>query len=307
MLAAVVKKVGIYALIRLYFTVFATATLPAGLTIPGLSGSSFLAFFGPVLFVMALASMLFGGLAATGRDNLGDLLAYSSIGQVGFIALPLAVGATVVDVRAVGVAAALVYSFNHALSKGLLFLLTGTVRATFGTVDFDRLGGIAPRSPVLSAAFFVGGLSLVGIPPLLGFFGKLFVFRTAARAYAGGAAGAGLAAIGVLVGAVLTIAYISRAWNLVFWGPPSDVVTGVVPDRWSLSLPSEGATDGGRQLTYGSRYIAGEVAILVALAVAIVAFGIGIEFVIESARAGAEAALDTTRYVEAVDPPEVRE
>ncbi|MFB6304755.1 MAG: complex I subunit 5 family protein [Haloferacaceae archaeon] len=313
-LAGVVKKVGVYAVVRLYFTVFAAATVPVSL--PGLAGDSPLAFIGPVLFVLAAASIVFGGVAAVGRDELDELLAFSSISQVGFIILPLAVAATVPAVRTLGVAAALVYAFNHGLAKSLLFLVSGTVGSAVGSTRFDDLGGLAGRAPVLSAGFLVGAFSLVGVPPLSGFFGKLLVFDAAARAFATDAAGAGGAVALALVGAVLTIAYYTRAWNVAFWGTPSASVEARIPRRWSWGEPaSEGADaepaaddegtpapDGGRAST---GRLAVEVAVVASLAVAVVAFGVGFEAVVAAAQAGAEAAVDTGAYVDAVDPAEV--
>jgi multicomponent Na+:H+ antiporter subunit D len=333
-LAGVVKKVGVYAVIRLYFTVFAAASLPA-IRLPGLSaftpgaGASFLAFFGPVLFVMGAASILFGGLAAVGRDDLEAVLAYSSVAQVGFVVLPLAVAATVPAVRALGVAAALVYAFNHGLAKSLLFLVAGTVEDVLGTTDMREAGGLASRSPVLAAAFLTGALALVGVPPLSGFFGKFLVFDAVARAFAAGATGAGLALAVVLAGAVLTIAYYTRAWNAVFWGERSDLVEAALPidggrveDRPAGAVADGGsaddapgddgdrdapAADGGRaDPTATPRRdrvaLAGQVSVIAALAVAIVGFGIGFEAVVGAAEAGAEAALDTGTYVDAVAP-----
>ncbi|MFB6156889.1 MAG: complex I subunit 5 family protein, partial [Haloferacaceae archaeon] len=309
-LAGVVKKVGVYAVVRLYFTVFAAATVPVSL--PGLAGDSPLAYIGPVLFVLAAASVVLGGVGAVGRDDLGGLLAFSSISQVGFIVLPLAVAATVPAVRTLGVAAALVYAFNHGLAKSMLFLAAGTVRSAVGSTRFADLGGLAGRAPVLSAGFLVGALSLVGIPPLSGFFGKLLVFDTAARAFAANAAGAGAAAALALAGAVLTIAYYTRAWNGAFWGQPSPLVEAGIPRRWTRPGPAttEGAPDddgapapdGGRP---SRRRLAVEVGVVAALAVAVVAFGLGFEAVYAAAQAGAEAAVDTGGYVDAVDPAEV--
>jgi multicomponent Na+:H+ antiporter subunit D len=278
-LAGVTKKVGVYAIVRLYFTVFAAGTLEAGLGLPGLSGRSFLAFFGPVLFVMALASMVVGGVGAVSRDDLDDVFAYSSIGQVGFIVLPLAVVATVADpaIRVLGLVAALVYSLNHAVAKSLLFLVSGAVFEAVGTIKIPQLGGLTSRRPVLSGSFFVGALALVGIPPLSGFFGKLLVFDTGARAHAAGASLAWLALAGALVGAVFTIAYLSRAWSRAFWGEVSPAV-----DR------------AGRPVVL--------VAVVAALAALVVAIGVGFDPVYGAAEAAAEAALDREGYVEAVDP-----
>ncbi|SFR42769.1 multicomponent Na+:H+ antiporter subunit D [Halogeometricum rufum] len=313
MLAGVVKKVGVYAIVRLYFTVFAAATLPVSL--PFVAGDSMLAFFGPVLFVMATASIVLGGVGAVGRPDVDELLAYSSISQVGFIVLPFAVAATAdsTAVRTLGVTAGLVYAFNHGLAKSLLFLASGTVQEAVGTAQFDQLGGLARRAPVLAAAFFLGALTLIGVPPLSGFFGKLLVFQTAADALAGGAAGASAAILVALLGAVLTIAYYTRAWNDAFWGTPGSAVEAAIPSRWAGPVEVEaeegavaagsGRTDGGDAPDDGpptSFALTVEVVVVAAMAVTVVAFGLGFEAVYVSATAAAEAALDTGGYVEAV-------
>jgi multicomponent Na+:H+ antiporter subunit D len=268
-LAGVVKKVGIYAIVRLYFMVFAAASVPVSL--PGIGGDSFLSFFGPVLFVTAAASILLGGVGALGQDRMAGLLAYSSIGQIGFVVLPLAVAATAPEFRVLGVTAALVYAINHGLAKALLFLVGGAVRAGTGTDRLADLGGLAGREPVLAGSFFVGGLALVGIPPLTGFFGKFLVFDIAGRA--GSTAGLAVA----LVGAVFTIAYVTRAWNRGFWGEAG---------------PSVAASTRRPAL----------VAVVAALAGLIVLLGVGFDPLYAAAENAAEAALDAEGYVSAVDP-----
>ncbi|MFB6166571.1 MAG: complex I subunit 5 family protein [Haloarculaceae archaeon] len=288
-LAGVTKKVGVYAIVRLYFGVFAAATLPDGLGLPGLAGHSFLAFFGPVLFLMAAASILLGGLGALGQADLDGVFAYSSIGQVGFIVLPLAVAATVPSVRTLGVAAALIYALNHAVAKSLLFLASGTVGETVGSAKFQNLGGLAGRAPWLSGAVFAGALALVGVPPLSGFFAKLLVFDTAGRALPV-AGGIGLGGVSIsypslalavaLGGAILTIAYVSRTWNRGFWGERSPAVSR-------------------------STHAPALVAIVVALALAVVAIGVGFQPVLWAAQRAAGAAVDTQGYVRAVDPTTV--
>jgi multicomponent Na+:H+ antiporter subunit D len=283
-LAGVTKKVGVYAIIRLTFTVFGGAHVGSGLALPGFSGQSFLAFFGPVVFVMALASIVLGGIGAASRENLDRVFAYSSIGQVGFIILPLAVVATVSDpqLQVLGLVAALVYALNHAVAKSLLFLVSGAVSEAAGTIRLSDLGGLTSRRPVLSGSFFVGALALVGIPPLSGFFGKLLVFDTGARALTAGAPGADIALAGALVGAILTIAYLSRAWNRAFWG---EVAPAVETSTRPVVL----------------------VAITAALALVIVAIGVGFDPVYAAAEAAAEAALDREGYVETVGPVDVSE
>jgi multicomponent Na+:H+ antiporter subunit D len=274
MLAGVVKKVGVYAIIRLYFTIFAAANLPE-LSLPGFAGTSLLSFFGPILFVMAAGSILLGGIGAVSRDDLDGLLAYSSIGQIGFVVLPLAVGATVPDVRKLAIAAALIYALNHGLAKSMLFLASGTIKEAVGSIQFSDIGGLAKRTPLLSIGFFMGALALIGIPPLSGFFAKLFVFRTTATAGAMGGRGATVALALSLFGAILTIAYFTRAWNRGFWGTESE---------------------GVRTATYSPTLVA----VVVSLAALLLVVGIGFEPVLEAANAAAEAALAREEYVDAV-------
>jgi multicomponent Na+:H+ antiporter subunit D len=317
-LAGVVKKVGVYATIRLYFTVFAAA--PLTVSLPGLSGSpelGFLAFFGPVLFITATASVIFGGLGAIAQPDIDGLLAYSSIAQIGFIMLPLAVAATVPAVRTLGLAAALVYSINHGLAKPLLFFAAGAVRDATGTTRFDDLGGLTEFTPVLSGLFLVGALSLVGIPPLTGFFAKLLVFDTAVRA------GAPLALAAALAGAILTIAYVTRAWNRAFWGDPGQRVRAAAvaivhadDDGGDAAMADGGHADtGDTEDTDEESEIAALAGIAdpvlvgctFALAVLVVAFGVGFDPLYRAATDAAGAALDTSGYVDAVDPATVDE
>lgn len=140
---------------------------------------------------------------------------------------------------------------------------------TVGTTEFPDLGGLSEKAPVLSASFFVGALALIGIPPLSGFFGKLLVFDTA------GQAGSNLGLAVALIGAILTIAYFSRAWNRGFWGEPSLLVQHG-DSRTSL------------------------VAVVLLLAVAIVILGVGFDVVYRAAEAGADAALNRQAYIDAV-------
>ncbi|MEZ3115377.1 complex I subunit 5 family protein [Halobaculum sp. MBLA0147] len=335
-LAGAVKKVGVYAVIRLFFTVFAAAEY---------AGGTALDYVGPVLLATGAASAVYGGLAAVGRDRVEELLAFSSVAQIGFVVVPLGVAALAPaaavpetvpgeTLAAFGVAAALVYSFNHAVAKGLLFLVAGTLADAVGSTRFADLGGLARRTPVLATAFLLGGLSLIGVPPLIGFFGKLLVFRVSVVA---GAVGAGTAATlawlglaATLLGAVFTIAYVTRAWNAVFWGEPSTLVETAVPERWAAGRrePTATAADGGESAgataeaagaagddhagadadaggsvaTASRTTLAVETVVVATLAVSLVGLGLGADVIVDAAAAAGEAATDTTGYVEAVVP-----
>ncbi|WP_328765972.1 complex I subunit 5 family protein [Haloarcula nitratireducens] len=278
MLAGVTKKVGVYAIVRLYFVVFAGASLPT--EFGPISGQSPLAFLAPVLFAMGAASIVVGGFGAIGQSRLDGVFAYSSVGQVGFIVLPVsfAAAAQSASFRRLALAAALVYALHHALTKSLLFLSTAAIRGAAGTTNISRLGGLAAFSPALGGIFLIGCVSIIGVPPMTGFFGKFLVFEAAAARYA---AAPGLvpavAVVTLLAGALFTILYASRAWVRGFWGEQTEVVATATLDRGQLSI-------------------------LAALALIVVAVGVGFDPVYRFAGAAAEAALDRGAYVDAVAP-----
>jgi multicomponent Na+:H+ antiporter subunit D len=145
-----------------------------------------------------------------------------------------------------------------------MFLASGTVKEAAGTDRFEDLSGLVESSRILAAAFFIGAVSLVGIPPTLGFFGKFGVFL-AARSYP-------LVLAVALLGGVLTIIYMSRTWNSVFWGERSG--------SYSFEPGAVGAT--------------------LVLASLLLALGLGFEAVNLASEAAAEAVLDQQAYTEAV-------
>jgi multicomponent Na+:H+ antiporter subunit D len=277
MFAGVTKKVGIYAIVRLYFTVFATASVPVDL--PGLTAASPLAFLAPVLGGMGVASIVVGGFGAVGQDRLESVFAYSSIGQVGFIAVPIAIAAAAAPtgtLRGVAIAAALVFALHHALAKGLLFLSVAAIEDATKTDRLRNIGGVAGHSPVLSGAVFVGLLSLIGLPPLTGFFGKFLAFDAAIRGIASSPGlPSTLALVVLLLGAILTILYATRVWVGGFWGRETAAVEGASVD-------------------------VGQVSVLVALAVAVVLVGVGFDPVYRFAETAATAALDGEAYIDIV-------
>lgn len=141
----------------------------------------------PVLFLLGGASVLYGSVQATHRRDLRDMLAWSSIGQVGYSVLALAVGGPV------GLAAAALYPVVNALHKTVLFLGAGT------------------RGRWMGMAVLLAGLSLAGVPPSAGFVGKVALFRS------GVAAGSpGLLAV-LVAGSALSFVYVMQAWQHTFW------------------------------------------------------------------------------------------
>ncbi len=133
-------------------------------------------FFVPkISFVLAFASaasLLYGNLGALEQTNLKRLFAYSAIGHAGYILMGIASHCPF------GLGASLFYLAAYGLSGITAFLIVAVVIKHFGT-EISDLRGLSHTSPLLAAVFFVTLLSLGGIPPLVGFFGKFLVLEAA--------------------------------------------------------------------------------------------------------------------------------
>ena len=148
--------------------------------------------------------MLLGGVAALRRDDAKQLLAFSTVSQLGLLVVVFGVGTP--EATAAGV----VLLVAHALFKSGLFLAVGAVDHATGSRDVRRLSGVGRAVPWLAAAAAVCTASMIGLPPLLGFLGK----ESALAALVDGGGWLTVALVVVVVGSVLTVAYSVRVW----WG-----------------------------------------------------------------------------------------
>ncbi len=169
-----------------------------------------------VAWVGALTALLLGAVAVVQQD-LKQLLAASTCGQVGFIVLAAGTG---------GVAAGTGQLVAHALTKSLLFLCAGAWLTALGTKRLPALRGAARRFPVVGGTFTVGGLVLAGLPPLSVWVAKDHVLAGAP---------APLYVVG-LAAAVLSAGYAVRAVVLV-WSPGEPEQTGVLTAWHRIALP----------------------------------------------------------------------
>ncbi|WP_405991515.1 NADH-quinone oxidoreductase subunit L [Streptomyces sp. NBC_00986] len=170
-----------------------------------------------VLAVMAAVTMAGSGLAALAQDDIKRVLAYSTIGQLGYMTGALAVGDR---------GAAVFHLLSHGAFKALLFLAAGVVIHATGTnslAAMSRMGNIRARVPDAFWTMTVALLALAAIPPFSGFFSKESVLGAAEHAATGdtahipGAAG-WIVLVAGLLAALLTAAYATRLWLLAFHG-----------------------------------------------------------------------------------------
>jgi multicomponent Na+:H+ antiporter subunit D len=178
-LSGALANIGAYGLLR-----FGGGILPRELEL----GSA-------AVMVIGVASIIYGSLQAVSRRNTSEVLAYSAIGQAGYIILALGVGGPV------GYAAAVLYAVVNSLNKAVLFLATGL------------------RGPAVGgAAFAIGAFSVVGVPPAAGFLGKVAVFKAGAAV---GALPASVALVAlVFIGSALSFVYSFQVYQRRFMAPP---------------------------------------------------------------------------------------
>ena len=188
-LSGAVANIGSYGLLR-----FGGDVLPGSLE-----------FAATVVLVLGVASIIYGALQAISRHATNEVMAYSAIGQAGYILVALAIGGPL------GYAAAVIYAVMNSMNKALVFLASGL------------------RGPLAGAAFAVGAFSIAGVPPAVGFVGKLALFR--ASIGVGGAAGSAALIALVFLGSALSFLYSFQVYQRAY----------LKPARGEKGKPSPGA------------------------------------------------------------------
>ena len=235
-IAAVMSKVSAYALVRvLFFVVPPTDAVHTILDVLGW---------------VAAAGVLAGSVLALAQTDLRRMLAYSSVGQIGYVVLGLSIG------NAAALTGALLHVAGHAVSKACLFGVVGGMPRTTVQAEMAGFAGAARRAPLAMAAFTVAALSLIGLPPTAGFFSKWYLLQGALEA------GRWSLAVVLLLSSLLSAVYFFRVIERIYFagdaaptGEP--IVSG--PDR-SLRLLAPILTLGAAVLLIGlfnGRLVAG--------------------------------------------------
>jgi NADH-quinone oxidoreductase subunit M len=220
LLAGVLLKMGTYGLVRI-----ALPMVPDGAE-----------FWAPWLGFLAVIGIIYGALACLAQRDLKRMIAYSSVGHMGFVLLGIA------TLTPVGVNAALFGNIAHGLVTGLLFFVAGAVKERYGTGDLDELGGgMLARAPRLAAILTFASVASLGLPGLAGFWGEMLALLGAYRP------GAGLPRETFVtfmvfggLGAVLTAAYFLRMLAKITHGRPKEdqpVVPALTPYEYAAWVP----------------------------------------------------------------------
>ncbi len=159
---------------------FLIAVFPETLMIGGLAMQD---FWVQLIAVMATVSMILGNVLALSQRNIKRLLAYSSIAQAGYTLIGVAaLQATSPDGQAQAVASISFYMFMYVFTNILAFAVVVAFSEATGSETIADMAGLNRRSPWLALVMTIALLSLAGIPPAAGFFGKFFLFNAAVQA-----------------------------------------------------------------------------------------------------------------------------
>ncbi|MBU0723369.1 MAG: Na+/H+ antiporter subunit D [Alphaproteobacteria bacterium] len=258
--AALLTKVGVYAIIRVFTLIFAHDT----------------AFFGPIIGVIAMATMVTGVFGAASHYDVRRILSFHIISQIGYMLVGIAL------MTPLAIAGSVFYVVHHIIVKANLFLIAGVIREEGGFFGLRRLGGLWVTKPLLGLLFLIPALSLAGLPPLSGFWGKFAVIRAGleAEAYI-------LAGVALSVG-LLTLFSMIKIWNEAFWKAAPVAPTGTVKGD---EPPATRWTRRERAASYVP---------IMALAALTLTIGLWTEPFAALSMAAAEGLLDRQGYIEAV-------
>jgi multicomponent Na+:H+ antiporter subunit D len=155
--ASTMTKVGAYVMIRIMFTVFEPR-----FSIDLIPASAMLGW-------LAVAAMLFGCIRAVAQSNVKRMLSYIIIAEVGYIVMGISVA------NGIGFTGAVLHILNDAFMMACLFMAVGAVEYKTGTGDVSGFRNLNRKMPFTMAAFTIGSISIVGIPPTCGFFSKWYL------------------------------------------------------------------------------------------------------------------------------------
>ena len=212
--AAMLTKVGVYALIRTFTIVFPPEAVP---------------MIGPMVGLIAAATMITGVLGAAAHWDIRRILSFHIISQIGYMLVGVAIGTPL------ALAGAVLYVVHHIVVKANLFLVAGAINRAGGSFSLAHLGGLWKRDPWLGILFAIPALSLAGLPPLSGFWGKLVVAQSGFEA-----GQAWLAGVALAVG-LFTLYSMLKIWTEAFWkkapadAPPALGLDGTT--RWLMLGP----------------------------------------------------------------------
>ncbi len=245
--AGMLTKVGVYVLLRIFGQV-----LPPELPMLHL-----------LMAWLAVATMIFGVMGAVSRNFIRGILSFHILSQIGYMVLAIGL------FTPYAIAAAIFYIIHHIIVKSTLFMVGGVVEVLNRTDDLEKTGRLWLLTPVLGVIFLLQALSLAGVPPLSGFWGKYMIILEGIRQQQWIFVGCALLA------GVLTLFSMLKIWNGAFWAAKAREGVHKEDQSWK---PMTAVTAGMTALSIG--------------------IGLGAEPVLRVAHEAARQLLDRPAYIQ---------
>lgn len=166
--------------------------------------------YGKVLLVLAVITMVLGGILALNAHNLKEVLACSSVSQIGFILTGVATTCILGEESALAVKGTILHMINHSLFKLVLFLAAGVVFMNLHKLDLNEIQGFGRKKPMLQFIYLMGALGIGGIPLFSGYISKTLLHEGLVEAGLKGAEWLFLLSGGI------TVAYMAKLYMLLF-------------------------------------------------------------------------------------------
>tara|TARA_R110002111_G_scaffold190060_2_gene255267 strand:+ start:1780 stop:3288 length:1509 start_codon:yes stop_codon:yes gene_type:complete len=249
-------KVGVYAMLRVFTLIFVPDT-----------------FLSTVIMVLAIFTILSGGIGALIQNNIRKIFSYLIICHIGFMLAGLGVYSSL------AIAGTIFYLVHDIIVKTNLFMVSGLIFKFKGTYSMRLLGGFYKEHPKLSLLMAVPLFSLVGIPPLSGFWGKLLLIQGALDQ------SNILVVAFIILGSFLTLFVIARMWSEVFWKDGPELPEKKHIKYFNALKPLK------RRAMIGSVFF---------LSIISLGIGFGAEWVMRLSIKIAENLMDPTLYIQAV-------
>lgn len=209
--SGLLTKVGVYAIVRVFTLLF---TQEFG-------------FLHPLLLWIAGFTMVTGVLGAAAQYDFRRLLSFHIISQIGYLVMGLGLFSLA------SISAMLYFMVHVIVAKSALFMVSGLVNLSEGTYNLKKMGGLYHSRPGLAILFLLPALSLAGLPPLSGFFGKLGLIQGSL-----GLGEYGIIAVSLAV-SLLTLFSMIKIWTEVFWksAPQGNRTGPKLKNSWAMWAP----------------------------------------------------------------------
>lgn len=209
-LAALMTKVGAYVMIRI-LSIFGISLLG---DVP----------IADILSWVAAVAIIIGSINAIAQTDIKRMLAYSSVSQIGYIVLGIGLA------NQTGLTGGILHILNHAFMKGCLFLAVGAIIYKTGIRNINEFQGLGRKMPYTMLAFSIAALSMIGIPPLCGFFSKWYLALGSVES------GKWIFALVILLSSLLNAGYFLRVLEKAWFG--KSIHEGVDEAPGSMLIPT---------------------------------------------------------------------